>query len=60
MINLDPANDAVPYEAAVDLNELITIDDVMQEFGLGPNGGAALNAALLATQQPFLTVLMII
>lgn len=39
MINLDPANDALPYECAVDLSELITLADVMERLKLGPNGG---------------------
>ena len=39
VVNLDPANDSLPYECAVNINELITLADVMQEFGLGPNGG---------------------
>ncbi|KAJ3417401.1 GPN-loop GTPase 2 [Chytridiales sp. JEL 0842] len=39
MVNLDPANDALPYKCDVDISELITLDDVMQEYGLGPNGG---------------------
>lgn len=39
IINLDPANDRLPYECAVDIAELITIDAVMEEFQLGPNGG---------------------
>jgi GTPase SAR1 family protein len=36
---LDPANDALPYECAVDVSDLITLTDVMAEFDLGPNGG---------------------
>ncbi|KAI8618523.1 GPN-loop GTPase [Chytriomyces sp. MP71] len=39
VINLDPANEGLPYECAVDVAELITLQDVMHEFGLGPNGG---------------------
>lgn len=38
VINLDPANDSLPYEAAVDIADLITVQDVMEEFDLGPNG----------------------
>ncbi|KAI9350513.1 GPN-loop GTPase [Zopfochytrium polystomum] len=38
-INLDPANDALPYPTDVNICELITLDDVMTEFSLGPNGG---------------------
>lgn len=39
VINLDPANDSLPYPCAIDINELITLGDVMQEYSLGPNGG---------------------
>jgi len=38
VINLDPANDILPYECAIDISELITVQDVMEEFNLGPNG----------------------
>jgi len=36
---LDPANDALPYEAAIDITELVTLDDTMSTYNLGPNGG---------------------
>lgn len=39
VINLDPANDSLPYKCSVDISELITIDDVMDKAGFGPNGG---------------------
>lgn len=39
IVNLDPANETAPYKATVDINELITLDDVMSVHGLGPNGG---------------------
>ncbi|THH20311.1 hypothetical protein EW146_g1016 [Bondarzewia mesenterica] len=39
IVNLDPANDNIPYPCAVDLSSLITLQDVMDEHGLGPNGG---------------------
>lgn len=57
IVNLDPANDAVPYEArpvdccvlpcgllrlaqaAVSVSELVSLEAVQREFGLGPNGG---------------------
>nr|ASF90269.1 hypothetical protein SPAR03058 [Bartheletia paradoxa] len=38
IINLDPANDSLPYPCAVNISSLITLQDVMDEFGLGPNG----------------------
>lgn len=39
VINLDPANDSLPYDCTVDIEELIKLDDVMTQYGLGPNGG---------------------
>ncbi|SPO20203.1 related to GPN-loop GTPase 2 homolog [Ustilago trichophora] len=37
VINLDPANDRLPYPCAVDINKLISVRDVMAELSLGPN-----------------------
>ena len=39
IVNLDPANDNIPYPCAVDIASLITLQDAMSEHGLGPNGG---------------------
>ena len=39
VVNLDPAAELTPYEADVDVRELITIEDAMKECGYGPNGG---------------------
>ncbi|WFD32183.1 hypothetical protein MSPP1_003225 [Malassezia sp. CBS 17886] len=38
VVNLDPANDTVPYPCAISLSELISVRDVMDELDLGPNG----------------------
>lgn len=37
-ILLDPANDSLCYEAAVNISDLITVEDVMEYVNLGPNG----------------------
>ncbi|PWZ03163.1 hypothetical protein BCV70DRAFT_197401 [Testicularia cyperi] len=37
VVNLDPANDRLPYPCAVDINKLISVRDVMAELSLGPN-----------------------
>ncbi|KAK6758302.1 hypothetical protein RB195_015861 [Necator americanus] len=37
-INLDPANDSVLYQVDCDIKEMITVEDVMDRLGLGPNG----------------------
>mmetsp|Transcript_12799 Transcript_12799/g.38119 ORF Transcript_12799/g.38119 Transcript_12799/m.38119 type:complete len:288 (+) Transcript_12799:305-1168(+) len=39
VVNLDPAADLTPYEADVDVRELISVEDAMREYGYGPNGG---------------------
>lgn len=39
VVNLDPANDRLPYECAIDVRELISLEDVQESEGLGPNGG---------------------
>jgi GTPase SAR1 family protein len=36
--NLDPAAENFAYEVAFDLRDLISVTDVMEELGLGPNG----------------------
>ncbi|KAL1518333.1 hypothetical protein ABEB36_001972 [Hypothenemus hampei] len=38
VINLDPANDNMDYCPKIDIMQLITVEDVMQEHQLGPNG----------------------
>jgi GTPase SAR1 family protein len=38
IINLDPAVTDPPYPCAVSITDLITLEDVMTEYGLGPNG----------------------
>ena len=47
VINLDPANDALPYEHAVNIMDLISLEEVMKETGLGPNGGTSLCCLLI-------------
>ncbi|XP_076443792.1 GPN-loop GTPase 2-like [Babylonia areolata] len=39
VINLDPANDVLPYRCDVNIADLITVSDVMTHLKLGPNGG---------------------
>ncbi|KAG0152545.1 hypothetical protein CROQUDRAFT_55919 [Cronartium quercuum f. sp. fusiforme G11] len=38
IINLDPAVSEIPYEASIDVRELIDLQDVMRYKNLGPNG----------------------
>jgi hypothetical protein len=39
VVNLDPANDSTSYQPAVDVRDLVTIDEIMEQETLGPNGG---------------------
>jgi len=39
VINLDPAAEAFKYTCSLDIRDLISLDDVMEELNLGPNGG---------------------
>ena len=39
IINLDPANDNLSYECAVDVRDLVSLEAVQKELNLGPNGG---------------------
>ncbi|XP_030375468.1 GPN-loop GTPase 2 [Scaptodrosophila lebanonensis] len=38
VVNLDPANDNMPYSPVVNIMELITVEDCMEHIKLGPNG----------------------
>lgn len=39
VVNLDPANDHTGYPCAIDVRDLVKLEDIMQEDDLGPNGG---------------------
>ncbi|THH12342.1 hypothetical protein EW145_g53 [Phellinidium pouzarii] len=41
LVNLDPAADSASfeYEPSIDIRDLISLEDVMNELGYGPNGG---------------------
>ncbi|KAI8093570.1 GPN-loop GTPase [Halteromyces radiatus] len=39
VVNLDPANDHIPYPCAINIADLITLEDTMDDLKLGPNGG---------------------
>jgi len=37
--NLDPAAESFSYTASIDIRELVSLDEVMEELDYGPNGG---------------------
>jgi len=38
VVNLDPANDHTSYPCAIDVRDLIKLEEIMEEDDLGPNG----------------------
>lgn len=54
-VNLDPAADAFVYEPDIDIKELISLEDVMEEMELGPNGGLIWCFEYLLQNLDFLT-----
>ncbi|OJD11949.1 hypothetical protein AJ78_07382 [Emergomyces pasteurianus Ep9510] len=54
-VNLDPAAETFSYEPDLDIRELITLEDVMEELGLGPNGGLMYCFEFLLQNLDFLT-----
>ena len=38
IVNLDPANDKTSYPCALDVRDLVTLEEIMGEDQLGPNG----------------------
>mgnify|MGYP001611216354 CR=1 FL=1 len=38
VVNLDPASEDKDYVYDIDVRDLITVEDVMEEMQLGPNG----------------------
>ena len=39
LFNLDPAAERFEFQPSIDIKELISLEDVMEEMNLGPNGG---------------------
>jgi len=39
VVNLDPANDRTSYPCALDIRDLVTLEEIMADEDLGPNGG---------------------
>lgn len=54
-VNLDPAAEEFAFEPDVDIKDLITLEDVMEELHLGPNGGLIYCFEFLMENLDFLT-----
>ncbi len=46
-LNLDPGADYLPYTPDVDIKEYISLESVMEEYNLGPNGAQIVAADLM-------------
>lgn len=49
-VNLDPGAVRLPYAPDIDIRENISLDELMDQYGLGPNGALILAADLIATE----------
>ncbi|KAL7627422.1 hypothetical protein AAE478_001615 [Parahypoxylon ruwenzoriense] len=54
-VNLDPAAESFEHTPDLDIKELISLEDVMEEMGLGPNGGLIYCFEFLMENLDFLT-----
>ena len=48
IINLDPGAENLNYEPDIDIREWLKLHDIMEEYGLGPNGAQIVCADMLA------------
>jgi len=49
-MNLDPGAVRLPYTPDIDVRDYITVDEIMDEYGLGPNGALIMAADLIASE----------
>ncbi|KAI0189779.1 GPN-loop GTPase [Xylaria flabelliformis] len=54
-VNLDPAAETFEHSPDLDIRDLISLEDVMEEMGLGPNGGLIYCFEFLMENLDFLT-----
>ncbi|KAI0442321.1 GPN-loop GTPase 3 like protein [Xylaria telfairii] len=54
-VNLDPAAETFEHTPDLDIQDLISLEDVMEEMGLGPNGGLIYCFEFLMENLDFLT-----
>lgn len=54
LVNLDPGALDLPYQPDIDIRERLNLNQVMKEYGLGPNGAQVVCADLLALQLDWL------
>jgi hypothetical protein len=49
-VNLDPGVSTLPYSPEVDVRDYVDVGNLMEEYGLGPNGALVMAADLIADQ----------
>jgi GTPase SAR1 family protein len=50
LVNLDPGVELLPYSPDVDVREWVNVSEVMEKYGVGPNGAQILSADLIAVK----------
>eukprot|EP01133_Synstelium_polycarpum_P006769 gene6769-7868_t len=55
VVNLDPAAEVFNYPVSVDIKNLITVDEIMEELEYGPNGGLVYAMEYLIENMDWLT-----
>jgi len=49
-LNLDPGVTDLPYSPEIDVRDYVTVDAIMDEYGLGPNGALIMAADMIASE----------
>jgi GTPase SAR1 family protein len=50
LVNLDPGVELLPYAPDVDVRDWVSVNEVMEKYGVGPNGAQILSADLIALE----------
>jgi len=50
IINLDPGVSSLPYQPDVDVRDYVNVDNLMDEYRLGPNGALIMASDLVADE----------
>ncbi|RJS83873.1 GTPase [Candidatus Bathyarchaeota archaeon] len=50
ILNLDPGVVNLPYTPDIDIRDYVTVDEVMEKYGLGPNGALIMAADLIVNE----------
>jgi hypothetical protein len=50
LVNLDPGALTLPYSPEIDVRDYVNVEDLMEKYGLGPNGALIMAADLIADE----------